>query len=295
MFEGIGLGLRSPIAKALFAQAAEFPALQWLEIHPENYLDRGGHYAHLLETARANYPLLTHGLSMGFGQVDRFDPAYLRALRGLLHELRVPWHSDHLCFAGVDGVYAHDLLPLPFHTESVSVCVDRIHEAQDALGLPIAVEHISYYVTPPDSVMRELDHLNEVLVRADAKLLLDVNNVYVNAMNHGFDARAFIAELPLARVVQLHVAGHYVRPDGSRIDTHAEPVCEAVFELFEYTMQRLARPLPVLLERDDNFPDFSELRAEIERLDAIYRRVLRAPAASPNVRSVAAAGQGAAR
>jgi uncharacterized protein (UPF0276 family) len=289
MFEGIGLGLRSPIAKALFAEAEQLPALTWLEIHPENYLARGGHYEQLLATARARYPLLTHGLSMGFGQVDRFDAGYLRALRGLLHELRVPWHSDHLCFASVDGVYAHDLLPLPFHAEAVSVCVDRIHEAQDALGLPIAVEHISYYVTPPDSVMRELDHLNEVLARADAKLLLDVNNVYVNAMNHGFDAHAFIAELPLERVVQLHVAGHYVREDGSRIDTHAEPVCEAVFELFEFTMQRLGRHVPVLLERDDNFPDFAELRAEIERLDTIYRRVLAPQAASSSARAASGA------
>jgi uncharacterized protein (UPF0276 family) len=132
--------------------------------------------------------------------------------------------------------------------------------------------------------MPELDHLNEVLERADAKLLLDVNNVYVNAMNHGFDARAFIAGLPLSRVVQLHVAGHYVREDGSRIDTHAEPVCEQVFELFEYTLQQLARPVPVLLERDDNFPAFEELRGEIERLDAIYRSVL-APAASPASRA----------
>lgn len=278
MPEGIGLGLRSPLAKELFAPGAAPKALRWLEIHPENYLDRGGHYETLLGQARANYPLLTHGLTMGFGQVDRFDARFLRGLRAFLADLRVPFHSDHLCFAAVDGVFAHDLLPLPFHAEAVSVCVDRIHEAQDALGLPIAIEHISYYVTPPGSVMRELDHLNEVLLRADAKLLLDVNNVYVNAMNHGFDARAFIDELPLERVVQMHVAGHYVREDGSRIDTHAEPVCEEVYALFEYALEKLRRPLPVLLERDDNFPPFSELCREIARLDDIYQRVVGARA-----------------
>ncbi|HEX6245113.1 MAG TPA: DUF692 domain-containing protein [Polyangiales bacterium] len=274
MPEGIGLGLRSPLAAELFAEGNAPKALAWLEVHPENYLERGGHYETLLARARASYPLLTHGLTLGFGQVGRFDARFLRTLRAFLADLRVPFHSDHLCFAAVDGVFAHDLLPLPFHAEAVSVCVDRIHEAQDALGLPIAVEHISYYVTPPGSVMRELDHLNEVLSRADAKLLLDVNNVYVNAMNHGFDARAFIDELPLERVVQMHVAGHYVREDGSRIDTHAEPVCEEVYSLFEYALQRLRRPLPVLLERDDNFPPFAELCSEIERLDEIYRRVL---------------------
>jgi uncharacterized protein len=272
VFEGIGLGLRSPIAKQLFE--APPAALAWLEIHPENYLERGGHYETLLREARGRFPLLTHGLSMGFGSLSPFASCELRRLRALLADLSVPWHSDHLCFAEVDGVYAHDLLPLPFNEQAIEVCVARIRQAQDALGVPIAVEHISYYMTPAGSELTELEHLNEVLTRADAKLLLDVNNVYVNAMNHGFDPYAFIAGLPLARVVQLHVAGHYLRPDGRRIDTHAEPVCEEVFALFAYTMQKLARPLPVLLERDDNFPDFSELSAEISRLDAIYRSVL---------------------
>jgi uncharacterized protein (UPF0276 family) len=272
VFEGIGLGLRSPIAKQLFL--APPAALRWLEIHPENYLERGGHYETLLGDARARFPLLTHGLSMGFGSLRPFTRPALAPLRALLRELSVPWHSDHLCFAQVDGVYAHDLLPLPFNEQAIDVCVARIREARDALEVPIAVEHISYYMKPVGSVLSELDHLSEVLARSDAKLLLDVNNVYVNAMNHGFDPYAFIAALPLSRVVQLHVAGHYLRPDGQRIDTHAEPICEEVFALFEYTLRKLARPLPVLLERDDNFPDFSELAAEIVRLDAIYRRVL---------------------
>jgi uncharacterized protein (UPF0276 family) len=284
VFEGIGLGLRSPIAKELFL--APPAALRWLEIHPENYLDRGGHYETLLRQARGRFPLLTHGLSMGFGAIRPFEPAELTRLRGLLSELSVPWHSDHLCFAAVDGVYAHDLLPLPFCEEAIAVSVARIREMQDALGVPIAVEHISYYVQPRGSVASELEHLNELLTRADAKLLLDVNNVYVNAQNHGFDPYAFIAGLPLSRVVQLHVAGHYVRPDGLCIDTHAEAVCEEVFALFEYTMKMLARPLPVLLERDDNFPDFSELSSEVTRLDAIYRRVLaECGAARPEARA----------
>ncbi len=270
--EGIGLGLRHALADELFAQA-KLP-LRWLEIHPENYLHRGGRYQRMLAEAQARFPLLTHGLSMAFGSLTPFDPGYLRELRGLLAKLGVPWHSDHLCFAAVDGVFAHDLLPLPLCRESVDVAVDRVREAQDALGLPIAIEHISYYARAPGSDMRELDHLCEVLERADAKLLLDVNNVFVNSQNHGFDARAFIDGLPLERVVQLHIAGHYVRPDGLRIDTHAEPICEEVFGLFEYTMRKLARPLPVLLERDDNFPALAELLAEVERLDAIYTRAL---------------------
>ncbi len=272
MLEGIGIGLRYPIAGELFAAAP--PAIRWLELHPENYLARGGRYASLLARARERWPLLTHGLSMGFGSLQPFDRQYLRSLRALIGELAVPWHSDHLCVAGVDGVYFHDLLPLPFSRAAIDVASARVREAQDALGVAIAIESISYYARAPGSVLPECEFLCAVLEGADARLLLDVNNVFVNAMNHGFDARAFIDRLPLERVAQLHVAGHYVRPDGMRIDTHAEPVCEEVYELFAYTMRRLARPVPVLLERDDNFPPFAELVREVERLDQIYQDAL---------------------
>ncbi|MDB4990801.1 MAG: hypothetical protein JWN04_5979 [Myxococcaceae bacterium] len=272
MFDGIGLGLRHPIADELFA--APPAGLRWLELHPENYLARGGRYASLLSRARERFPLLTHGLSMGFGSLRPFDATYLRKLRELVRELDCPWHSDHLCFSSVDGVYLHDLLPLPHSHEAIEVAVARIGEARAALGVPIAVEHISYYAMAPGGELDEADHLREILERADARLLLDVNNVFVNASNHGFDARSFIDRLPLERVVQLHVAGHHVRADGMRIDTHAEPVCEEVYALFEYTMRKLSRPLPVLLERDEQFPPFAELAREVERLDQIYRAAL---------------------
>lgn len=270
--QGIGLGLRHGLSRELFEQAPA--ALRWLEIHPENYLLRGGRYETMLATARDRYPLLTHGLTMAFGSIEPCEAPFLRELRAFLSDLSVPWHSDHLCFAGVGGVFAHDLLPLPFTRESIDVVVDRVREAQDALALPIALEHISYYAQAPGHAMSELEHLCEILERSDAKLLLDVNNVFVNSQNHGFDARAFIDGLPLERVVQLHIAGHFVRADGLRIDTHAEPVCEEVFALFDYTMRKLRRPLPVLLERDDNFPAFGELVGEVERLAAIYERAL---------------------
>lgn len=273
---GVGLGLRHAMAKATLEQAPR--ELAWLEIHPENYLWRGGRYESLLADARSRFPLVTHGLTMGFGSVEPYDREYLRALRAMLADLGAAWHSDHLCFGGIDGVYAHDLLPVPLNAESVQTAVDRIREAQDALGIDVAVEHISFYVRPPGSDMQESDHLNEILARANAKLLLDVNNVFVNAQNHGFDARSFIDRMPLERVVQLHIAGHHVRADGLRIDTHAEPICEATFALFEYTMRKLARPIGVLLERDDNFPPFDELSTEIKRLHQIYERALSLPA-----------------
>jgi uncharacterized protein (UPF0276 family) len=269
---GIGLGLRQALARELFESGPS--AVRWLEIHPENYLDRGGRYETMLATARERFPLLTHGLTMAFGSIAPFDSAYLRDLRSLLEELAAPWHSDHLCFAGIDGVFAHDLLPLPWSRECVDVVVDRVRQAQDALGVPVAIEHISYYAQAPGGTMSELEHLLEILERTDAKLLLDVNNVFVNSQNHGFDPRVFIDGLPLDRVVQLHVAGHFVRADGLRIDTHAEPICEEVFELFDYTMRRLRRPVPVLLERDDNYPALAELLSEARRLDEIYTRAL---------------------
>lgn len=270
--EGIGLGLRHGMADATFAQA---PAeLRWLEVHPENYMWRGGRFETMLATARERFPLATHGLTMCFGSVQPFDHGYLRTLRDFLHDLRAPWHSDHLCFAGVDGMFAHDLLPLPHSRESIDVVVDRVRQAQDALGVPIALEHISYYAEAPGGQMGEMDHLLEILDRADARLLLDVNNVFVNSQNHDFDPRAWIDQVPMERVVQLHVAGHLIEADGTRIDTHGEAICEEVYDLLAYTLQRLGRPIGVLLERDGNFPDFAELVGEIQRLDGIYQQAL---------------------
>jgi len=212
---------------------------------------------------------------MGFGALSPFDAAELRGLSKLVASLGCAFHSDHLCFASVDGIYLHDLLPLPHTEEAVAVAVARIGEMRAALGVPIAIEPISYYALPPGSEARdEPRFLRAILEEADARLLLDVNNVYVNARNHGFDPRAFIDALPLERVVQLHVAGHLVRADGQRIDTHAEPICDDVYALFSYTMRRLARPMPVLLERDDGFPPFAQLLEEVERLDALYRTAL---------------------
>jgi hypothetical protein len=267
--EGIGIGYRHAMAQRTLEQAV--PQIRWLEIHPENYVQRGGRFRHMLERARERFPLVTHGLTMGFGAVEPAEDAYVRPLRAFLHEIGAPWHSEHLCFSGTDGVMLHDLLPLPFTRESVATAVARIREARDRLELPIAVENISYYAQAGHCEMSELDFLLEVLEQADAKLLLDVNNVFVNGKNHRFDPRSYIDRVPSERVVQIHVAGHHVRKDALVIDTHGEAVCDGVYELLEYTLRRVG-PVPVLLERDQNFPPFAELVAEVERLDDIYRR-----------------------
>ncbi len=269
MIEGIGLGLRYAMAEATLSR--DVPGLRWLEIHPENYVQRGGRFRHVLERARDRFPLITHGLTLGFGAAEPAEDAYMRPLRAFLHEVGVPFHSEHLCFSGSGGVMVHDLLPLPYTREAVATAVQRIREAREKLELPIAIENISYYATLGSSEMTEQQLLLEILERADCKLLLDVNNVFVNSQNHGFDPRAYLDAIPAERVVQIHVAGHLVRPDKLFIDTHGAALREEVYDLLDYALRRIG-PVPVLLERDQDFPDFDEIVAEIARLDAIYQR-----------------------
>jgi uncharacterized protein (UPF0276 family) len=268
---GIGLGLRVDLAPELLEQRP--PEIRWLELHPENYMERGGRYPALLEEAADEWPIVTHGLTMGFGAVEPFDARYMTALKAFLDSVGTPWHSDHLCFAAVDGVYLHDLVPMPFTSEVRDSMARRFREAEDSLERTLAVENVSYYANARESMTDEVTFLVDFLEAADAKLLLDVNNVYVNSRNHRFDPRAYIDKVPRDRVVQLHVAGHFVRDDGQRIDTHAEAVCEDVYDLLDYTLRRLG-PMPVLLERDGNFPSFDEVMSEIRRLTAIYERAV---------------------
>ncbi len=268
VIEGIGLGLRYKLAKETLEHAP--PELRWLELHPENYMQRGGRFLSVLEQARERFPLVTHGLTMGLGAASPHERQYMEPLRTFLRDVKTPWHSDHLCFSGSAGVMLHDLLPLPFTREAVDTAVARVKEARDQLELPIAVENISYYAHPGAPEMDEATFLLNVLEGADAKLLLDVNNVFVNSQNHDFDPRAYIDRIPVERVVQIHVAGHLIRPDGLIIDTHGEAVRDEVFDLLDYTLRRTG-PMPVLLERDQNFPDFALLAEEVKRLDAIYR------------------------
>lgn len=269
--EGVGLGLRHDLAAEMFERLP--PEVDWVEIHPENYVARGGAFQKNLERALERWPILPHGLSLCFGTTTRYDAGYTKLLKGLLEEIDAPFYSDHLCFGGIDGTYLHDLLPLPFNRESVKNVAARVAELRDAIERPVAVENISYYADPlaPQNGWDEPDFLLEVLEAADAKLLLDVNNIYVNSLNHGFDPHPYIDRIPRERVVQIHVAGHFTRKDGQIIDTHGEPVCDGVYELLDYTLERIG-PVPVLLERDQNFPPLDELLEEMRQLHGIYDR-----------------------
>lgn len=249
------------------------PAIAFFEVSPENYMRRGGYFPAALHRVAEQRPLLTHGLMLGVGGAT-LDRDYLARLRGFLDELGVDRHSDHLCWVGGPGSCLHELLPLPFRSATARHVADQLRRAQDVLARPLALENISDYAAlshGPDRGRAELDFLCEVLERADCGLLLDLNNVAVNAHNHGHDARAFVAGLPLARVVQIHVAGGERRPAlGLLIDTHGAPVAPEVHDLLAWTLARTG-PLPVLYERDHNIPPYPELLAELRELGAVYR------------------------
>ncbi|MCX4245637.1 multinuclear nonheme iron-dependent oxidase [Paraliomyxa miuraensis] len=279
---GVGLGLRWAFLDEV-AEGAVSAALRFFEISPENYMRRGGCIPAALEAVAERYPLLSHGLMMNVGGTTPLDPGghlgghpggYLGELRAFLRAMHVPWHSDHLCWTGSDGAILHDLLPLPHDVRAVDRCVDRIARIQDAIGLPFAVENISYYLVPAGG-MSELEFLHEVLRRADCQLLLDVNNVQVNADNLGFDAAAFIDALPLHRVVQLHVAGGQRRPhlDGLVIDTHGTDVSPRVQALMARVVERIG-PVPVIYERDHDIPPLPELVRQVEALQGVYEVAL---------------------
>lgn len=266
---GVGLGLRWEFLE----EVVEGPALDvaFFEVSPENYMRRGGYYPAMLERLLERYSLVTHGLTLSVGSVDPPDPNYLSELEREVQRLHSPWHSDHLCFSSAKGRVLHDLLPLKFAAENVTRVRERVRLVEDALQVPFVLENISYYAHAGRSDMPESEFLTRILEGSGAGLLLDVNNVFVNAKNHGFDAYEFLKALPLDRVVEIHVAGHSQQSSGLIIDTHGETVADPVYELLAWTLERTG-PLPVLLERDNSVPPLAELLAEVTRLSAVYDR-----------------------
>jgi uncharacterized protein len=261
---GIGLGLRRELANETFDNASK---IDWLELVPENYMGLGGAARQRLEKVASRFPLVSHGVNLSLGSTDDLNAEYLAALKKLLDQVDAPWFSDHLCFTSVDGVYLHDLLPLPFSKEAVKHCAKRAQQVQNAIGRPFLIENISFYMQMPGSEMSEAQFLSEVLEEGDCGLLLDVNNIYVNSRNHNFDPFEFLKQIPLERTVQIHVAGHSTG-SGTIIDTHGSSVIEPVFELLKFVLER-ADVKAVMIERDQNFPEFSELLAELGRIRTI--------------------------
>jgi uncharacterized protein (UPF0276 family) len=268
---GVGLGLRWEFLEEVLDGPLQ--DLAFFEVSPENYLGRGGYYPSALARIAERYPIVTHGLTLSLGAVSEPDPDYLSALQGELKRLDPPWHSDHLCFSSSGERVLHELLPLKFSEENVQRVAERARRMEGLLERPFALENITYYVHPGKPEMSELSFLQRVLEASNARLLLDVNNVYVNARNLGFDPYAFIAGLPLDRVVEIHVAGHATLESGLLLDTHGQAIADPVLELLEWTIERTG-PVPVLLERDNEVPELSELLAEVQVLRKIQTRAL---------------------
>lgn len=268
-----GLGLRPDHYEAVLN---ERPRVDWFEILSENYLVGGGKPLHFLDRVRARYPLAMHGVSLSIGGTDPLDRDYLRALKALAARVEPLWISDHLCWTGVDRLTLHDLLPLPYTEEALAHVAARVREVQDRLGRQILLENVSSYVTYAHSTLTEPAFLAEVARRADCFILLDVNNVYVSAVNHGFDPVAYLDALPAARVRQLHLAGHE-RTDTCLIDTHDAPIAEPVWALYAHAVRRFGE-VPVAIERDDRIPPLSELVAELDSARSIVESALREPA-----------------
>ena len=265
---GIGLGLRRELANETFDNAN---MIDWLELVPENYMGLGGAARQRLEKVASRFPLVSHGINLSLGSTDDLNEEYLASLKKLLDRVDAPWFSDHLCFTSVDGVYLHDLLPLPFSKEAVKHAAKRAQKVQNTISRPFLIENISFYMQMPGSEMTEAQFLSEVLEEGDCGLLLDVNNVYVNSRNHNFDPFEFMKQIPLERTVQIHVAGHSTGP-GVVIDTHGSKVIEPVFELLKFVLAR-TDVKAVMIERDQNFPEFSELLGELARIRAIAAEV----------------------
>lgn len=274
--QGFGLGLRPEHYAEFRATPARALGVDWLEIISENYMVPGGKPLAHLDAIRRDVPLVMHGVSLSIGSADPLDRRYLSELRALIRRVEPAWVSDHLCWTGVDHHNLHDLLPLPYTEAALRHVADRVHQVQDALGRRLVLENVSSYVAWAADEMSEADFIAELLARADCELLLDVNNVYVSAVNHGFDARAFIDAMPSHRVRQIHLAGHEDTGDGL-IDTHDHPVADAVWELYRHAVRRLG-PVPTMIERDDHIPPLAELVAELNQARAIAAQASCAPA-----------------
>ena len=254
---GIGIGLRAVHFGEILSRR---PAVDWFEVLSENYMDTGGRPAWVLDQVCERYPVALHGVSLSIGSTDRLDREYLRRLKALAARTRARWVSDHLCWTGVLGRNTHDLLPLPYDEATLRHVTARVRQAQELLERPLVLENPSSYLSFASSTMSEWEFLSRLAADADCGLLLDVNNVYVSARNHGFDAAAYVDAIPADRIVQYHLAGHTDK--GTHVlDTHSGPAIDAVWELYARASARTG-PVSTLFEWDEAIPSLDEVRAE---------------------------------
>jgi len=286
---GFGLGLRVDHYEAVLADR---PPVDWFEVLTENYLVPGGKPLNYLMRIRERYPLAMHGVSLSIGSTAPLNREYLRQVKALAARVEPEWVSDHLCWTGVAGRNTHDLLPLPYTREAVDHVVARVRTVQDVLERRILLENVSSYVSFRGAPLTEWQFLAEIAERADCLILLDVNNIYVSAVNHEFDPLAYLNAIPPARVQQIHLAGHEDHGD-YLVDTHDHPVRDAVWELYAAAVRRLG-PVSTMIERDDHIPPLAELCAELDEARRVARGALAAcEPAAPGARATAGLSAGA--
>jgi uncharacterized protein (UPF0276 family) len=263
-----GLGLRPEHYEEIAASPGK---VSWFEALSENYMVKGGMPLYWLDRIRRDYPMALHGVSLSIGTTDPLDRAYLDELKTLVDRVQPLWVSDHLCFTGLRGLNMHDLLPLPYTEEALNHVAERVQRVQDHLGRRLVLENVSSYVTYAASELSEWEFIAALSERADCEILLDVNNVYVSAFNHEFDALAFLRSMPRQRVRQFHLAGHTHK--GSHIiDTHDHPIVPDVWDLYAEAV-KLFPGVPTMIERDADIPSYAELLAELDVARGIAARV----------------------
>ena len=270
---GYGLGLRVQHYEELLSGD---PPIDWLEVLSENYMIAGGRPLDYLARFRERYPLVMHGVSLSIGSADPLDRDYLARLKQLSAFVEPAWISDHLCWTGVDHTNLHDLMPLPYTEEALDHVAARVCEVQDILGRRILLENVSSYIAFHASQLSESQFIAEVARRADCLILLDINNIHVSSCNHGFDARAYLADLPADRVQQFHLAGH-TQQGHLVIDTHDAPIIDPVWQLYADALRRFG-PVSTMIERDDHIPPLADLLAELDHARMIAGPILAAAA-----------------
>lgn len=258
---GVGLGLRRALMGPL--SRAESPPFDFMEVAPENWIPMGGRLGKEFRKFTERFPFVTHGLSLSLGGPEPLDFELLGSIKTFLREHDIRQYTEHLSYCSDHG-HLYDLMPIPFTEEAVHYVAGRVRQVQDFLEQPIGIEHVSYYAAP-GSQMSELEFVNAVLQEVDCELLLDVNNAYVNSINHGYDPKAFISGLPGERICYVHIAGHFDEADDLKVDTHGAAVIDPVWELLQHAYREFG-VLPTLLERDFNFPGEDELFGELREI-----------------------------
>ena len=265
----LGLGLRRGMMANLIKYLDEFPAaIDFLEVAPENWIQVGGRYGKQLRQLTERYDLTLHGLSLNVGGFAALDEDLILSIKAFIQEHDCGFYSEHLSYCSDEG-HLYDLMPIPFSEEAIAHTVERISRVQDMLGQRIAIENVSYYAAPFQTIP-EIEFINAVVNQADCDLLLDVNNIYVNSVNHGYNADTFLSELPLERVQYIHVAGHFNEAEDLLVDTHGSDVIAPVWALLASAYDRIGIK-PTLLERDFNFPVMAELFKEIDTIACLQQ------------------------